>query len=119
VLGWHDLHVGDPARDLAWLLGTPSAVDDAFEAYNTARGSSDHQLRHRATLYHELELAKWLLHGTSTKSTEVVDDAVELMGSLVDSLQLDRSGAIGAGQTAALDVDGVEKLLSSTERRHG
>jgi macrolide phosphotransferase len=36
-----------------------------------------------------------------------------------EHLQLDRSGAIGAGQTAALDVDGVEKLLSSTERRHG
>lgn len=119
VLGWHELHVGDPARDLAWLLGTPSSVDEAFDAYNAERGSSDHQLRHRATLYHELELAKWLLHGTSTKSTEVVDDAVELMGGLVDSLQLDRSGAIGAGQTAALDIDGVEKLLSTTERRHG
>ena len=43
VLGWHDLQVGDPARDLAWLLGapTPKAVDAAFEAYNTARALTD------------------------------------------------------------------------------
>jgi macrolide phosphotransferase len=120
VLGWHDLQVGDPARDLAWLLGLPSAgaVDAAFDAYETARGTSDHQLRHRATLYRELDLAKWLLHGTATKNTEVVDDAVGMMTDLVDTLQAERRGRIGAGSTSALDLDGVEELLETTERRH-
>jgi macrolide phosphotransferase len=120
VLGWHELQVGDPARDLAWLLGAPSsaAVDTAFEAYNTSRGTSDHQLRHRATLYRELDLAKWLLHGTGTKNTSVVDDAVEMMTKLVDSLPGDRRAGIGSGSTAALDADGVEDLLETTERRH-
>ncbi|WP_423923213.1 phosphotransferase [Frigoribacterium sp. 2-23] len=120
VLGWHELQVGDPARDLAWTLGapTPAAADAVFETYNTTRGTSDHQLKHRATLYRELDLAKWLLHGTSTKSTEIVDDAVEMMTKLVDSLHTDRPGAIGAGQTGALDEHGVEELLSSTERHH-
>ena len=120
VLGWHDLQVGDPARDLAWLLGAPGreAIDSAFDAYNAARGTSDHQLRHRATLYRELDLAKWLLHGTSTKSTAVVDDAVGMMTDLVDRLQAGAQGGIGAGGTAALDLDGVEELLASTERRH-
>ena len=78
----------------------------------------DHQLRHRATLYRELDLAKWLLHGTSTKSTAVVDDAVGMMTDLVDRLQAGAQGGIGAGGTAALDLDGVEELLASTERRH-
>jgi len=120
VLGWHEIQVGDPARDLAWLLGAPApaAVDSAFDAYNAARGTSDHQLRHRATLYRELDLAKWLLHGTSTKSTEVVDDAVSMMTDLVDRLQADGRGGIGSGSTAALDLDGVEDLLETTERRH-
>lgn len=119
VLGWHDLQVGDPASDLAWLLGAaPAAADEAFDAYATARGQSDQQLRHRAELHRELDLARWLLHGTSTKNTEVVDDAVRLMTALVDALHDDDRGAIGSGDTGALDVHDVEELLATTERRH-
>jgi len=120
VLGWHDLQVGDPAADLAWLLGAaPDAAAEAFDAYASARGQSDQQLRHRAELHRELDLARWLLHGTATRDTEVVDDAVEMMTRLVDSLRDDDRGAIGSGDTGALDVHDVEQLLSSTERRHG
>jgi macrolide phosphotransferase len=120
VLGWHDLQVGDPARDLAWLLGAgPEAVDAAFTAYNDARGTSDHQLRRRATLYRELDTAKWLLHGTATKNTAVVDDAVGMMAALVDRLQSPGGVSISSDSTAALDLDGVEELLTTTERRHG
>ena len=118
VIGWHDLQVADPARDLAWVLGAPTAdsVDAVFEAYNVARGTSDRQLRHRATLYHELDLAKYLLHGTHTKNTEVVDDSVAMMSRLVDSVQHHDERPLVAGTTEALDLHGVEDLLASTER---
>ncbi|BDZ49852.1 hypothetical protein GCM10025867_20930 [Frondihabitans sucicola] len=118
VLGWHDLQIADPARDLAWVLGAPTgdSIDAVFEAYNVARGTSDRQLRHRATLYHELDLAKWLLHGTHTKNTEVVDDAVSMMSRLVDAVHDHDERPLVVGTTEALDIDGVEDLLASTER---
>ncbi|AMM20306.1 macrolide 2'-phosphotransferase [Frondihabitans sp. PAMC 28766] len=121
LLGWHDLQVGDPARDLAWVLGAPTAdsVDAVFDAYNAARSTSERSLRHRATLYHELDLARYLLHGTHTKDTEVVDDAIGMMSRLVDTIQLHDERPIASGATEALDLDGVEDLLSATERRHG
>ncbi len=121
LLGWHDLQIGDPARDLAWVLGapTPDSVDAVFDAYSAARGTSDRQLRHRATLYHELDLARYLLHGTHTKNTQVVDDAVAMMSRLVDAVQHHDERPLVVGTTEALDLDGVEDLLSATERRHG
>jgi aminoglycoside phosphotransferase (APT) family kinase protein len=121
VLGWHDLQVGDPARDLAWVLGapTPDSIDAVFDAYQAARSSSERSLRHRATLYHELDLARYLLHGTQTKNTEIVDDAIGMMSRLVDTIQQHDQRPIASGATEALDLDGVEDLLSATERRHG
>lgn len=118
VIGWHELQIADPARDLAWVLGAPTvdSIDAVFDAYNVARGTSDRQLRHRATLYHELDLAKWLLHGTHSKNTEVVDDAISMMSRLVDSVQADDERPLVVGTTEALDIDGVENLLASTER---
>lgn len=113
VLGWHALHVGDPAGDLAWLLAAPGdgIVDSALGAYARARGSVDRQLRDRARLLSELELAKWLLHGTRSKSTEIVDDAVELMSGLVDAIALDDTASLRR-PPAPLDVDEVEGLLT-------
>ncbi|MCU1528962.1 MAG: macrolide 2-phosphotransferase [Frondihabitans sp.] len=121
LLGWHELQIGDPARDLSWVLGAPTgdSVDAVFDAYAAARGTSDRQLRHRATLYHELDLAKWLLHGTQTKNTEVVDDAVAMMSRLVDAVQDNDERPLVVGTTEALDISGVETLLDATERRHG
>ena len=121
LLGWHDLQVGDPARDLSWVLGAPTedSIDAVFDAYSAARGTSDRQLRHRATLYHELDLAKYLLHGSQTKNTRVVDDAVEMMTRLVDSVHSRVEGPIGTGATESLDIGDVEDLLTSTERKHG
>lgn len=121
LIGWHDLQVGDPARDLAWVLGAPTSdsVDAVFDSYNAARGTSERSLRHRATLYHELDLARYLLHGTHTKNTEIVDDAIAMMSRLVDAVQLHDERPLVSGATEALDLDGVEDLLSATERRHG
>lgn len=117
VLGWHALRVGDPARDLAWLAGGGDDVfDAAFAAYSRVRGSVDRQLRQRTMLLSELEVARWLLHGTDTRSTEIVDDAVQMLSRLADDVQKDLMNPIGPQTMPVLGVDEVERLLERTER---
>ena len=55
----------------------------------------DRHLRQRAALLAELEVARWLLHGTETRSTEIVDDAVQMLSDLVDETQKDLMNPIG------------------------
>lgn len=113
ILGWQGLSVGDPARDLFWLLGARGeyVAETAFDAYNQLRASSDRQIKQRAMLYAELEIAKWLLHGTTMRSTEIVDDAVEMLHGLVDSVQNDMGQTIGLQTMPVMEVDEVEALL--------
>jgi macrolide phosphotransferase len=118
LLGWHGLRVGDPARDLQWLLGRSDdeIAGIAFDAYTRVRGSVDRRLRQRAMLLSELEVARWLLHGTETRSTETVDDAVEMMSNLVDDVSKDVMNPIGPQTMPVLGVDEVEALLERAER---
>ncbi|HEX4058297.1 MAG TPA: phosphotransferase [Galbitalea sp.] len=118
ILGWHELRVGDPARDLAWLLSAhdEAVAEVAFDVYNEARGGSDRQVHQRAMLYSELELAKWLLHGTELRNRDIVDDAVILLAGLADSVQRDVLHPIGPQTIPTLAVDEVESMLSRTER---
>lgn len=95
LLGWHELRVGDPARDLAWILGaSPDAVDSALDAYSRSRGTVDRQVASRAKLYAELDVARWLLHGTQQRSTEIVDDAVGMLSAIVDDVENDVMGPL-------------------------
>ncbi|HEY4153323.1 MAG TPA: phosphotransferase [Pseudolysinimonas sp.] len=117
VLGWHGLRVGDPALDLQWLLGCtqPGATDAAFDAYSAARGQIDRQLRQRATLLAELEVARWLLHGTEVRSTSIVDDAVEMLSALTDDAQTTLGSTI-SGDTIAIHTADLDELLDRSER---
>lgn len=117
LLGWQSLGVGDPARDLCWLLGArgENVTEAAFGAYNDARGSSDRQIKHRAMLYAELEIAKWLLHGTQERSTEIVDDAVRMLHGLVDTVQNDLDRTLTHNTMPVMALDEVEAMLD--ERR--
>jgi hypothetical protein len=77
-------------------------------------------LRQRATLLAELEVARWLLHGTEVRSTEIVDDAVEMLSALTDDAQT-TLGSTVSGDTvdlssAALRTDEIEALLDRSER---
>jgi macrolide phosphotransferase len=100
VLGWSRLQVADPARDLFWLLGSADAAvpDSAFEAYHQARGIHDRELGRRAVFAAELEVARWLLHGTTTRSTEITDDAVEMLHALLDRVHRDMTNPLTAEQ---------------------
>jgi aminoglycoside phosphotransferase (APT) family kinase protein len=113
ILGWQNLSVGDPARDLFWLLGSPrdGVADSAIDAYQLARGSSDRQLERRARLYSELELAKWLLHGAQERSTEIVDDAVAMLHGLADRVQNDLGATLSHNTMPIMAVDEVEAML--------
>ena len=118
ILGWQELRVGDPARDLAWLLAAPNegVVDTVFDAYATHRGSADRHVRQRATLYSELEVAKWLLHGIEVRDTEIVDDAVTMLDGLVDDVRNDVMNPLGAQTMPTMAVDEVEAYLDRNER---
>lgn len=90
VLGWHELSLGDPAADLSWLLLTePEVFESVLARYTVLRGvAGHHQLSIRARFYHELEVAKWLLHGFESHDQTIVDDAVKMFDHLVDRLSL-------------------------------
>lgn len=118
LLGWQSLSVGDPARDLFWLLSARGGplVEAAFDAYSEARGSSDRQVKNRAMLYAELEIAKWLLHGTQERSTEIVDDAVQMLHGLVDTVQNDLDQTLSHNTMPVMAVDEVEAMLDRDNR---
>ena len=120
VLGWGELRLGDPAKDLAWVLaGRSDAFDTVLGAYEANGGGRDRQLAQRARVHHELETAQWLLHGVQVKSTEVVDDAVAMMHRLVDAVHAPSAAPLQSVSPETMEIGEVEQLLSSTERRHG
>ncbi len=116
VLGWAALRVGDPASDLHWIINAPiDAQNIVFASYGDSRHSLvDPKLRQRATLYSELELAKWLLHGVELKNTEIVDDAIDMLDRLVDHINQDNSNSIGTETAPVLTVTEVVELLEET-----
>ncbi|MGO3147208.1 MAG: phosphotransferase [Leucobacter sp.] len=90
VLDWSGLSVGDPASDFAWLH---EAGDSVFEAvlsryFSQSNVADSRAFRSRAKLYHELEIARWLLHGVDTHDRRIVDDAVGMLDQLVDRLSI-------------------------------
>ncbi|GAB3126556.1 phosphotransferase [Glaciibacter psychrotolerans] len=117
VLGWAALAVGDPARDLNWLLAARGeAAETAISSYLAARQGGDPRLTQRAMLYAELELARWLLHGSDTRNQEIVDDAVAMLDGLVDTVHSNTSDSLSTDTGVVLDVDDVETLLDATPR---
>lgn len=85
VLGWSELSLGDPAADLSWLLAAGSEVLDAVLARYAQIRNTDalSHLRTRAALYHELEVARWLLHGVDSHDQSIIDDAVAMLDRMV------------------------------------
>jgi len=116
ILGWAGLGVGDPARDLHWLAARGSAAEVALSAYSTARQGSDPRITQRAMLYAEMELARWLLHGTATRNQTIVDDAVTMLDGLVENVHSQTMHPLSPDAGPVLDVSAVESMLKSTPR---
>lgn len=110
VLDWSELSVGDPAADLAWLLGSgPEVLDQVLGRYIQIRGLPDSaHFRARIAFMHELEIARWLLHGVEQHDSQIVDDAVAMMDQLVD--RIDRRAA-APRPAEALGSDEVSRIL--------
>lgn len=88
LLTWGGLGVGDPAIDLRWTASAPAARDDVLDAYaGASHRAPDQQLSERARLHAELEFAKWLVHGHTIGSEDVVADAVDLLTALDESVR--------------------------------
>ena len=101
VLSWSSLKISDPAEDLAWMVGAGNheLTDTVLTRYGQLRTSVDATLRQRATLYSELEMAKWLVHGVNKGSQGIIDDALSMLTVLAEDVE---SGAIGRLSAAPL-----------------
>lgn len=85
ILDWGEAKVADPADDLAWLAvgADEPALDTVLESYAVARKMEpDRHLVVRARMAGELALARWLMHGVTTKDDFIVDDAVAMLRDL-------------------------------------
>jgi aminoglycoside phosphotransferase (APT) family kinase protein len=113
VLGWSECSLGDPATDLSWLFASSAeAAEAALAHYSNLRDIAGIQeMRARAKFYHELDVAKWLLHGVDSHDQAVIDDAVSMLDHLVDRIS---SAAPHAQERPALSDLEVEQLLDRT-----
>lgn len=85
LLDWTQVHVGDPAQDLAWLAvgAEPETVGAVLHSYREARTDRlDEHFLKRAVLHGEMALVKWLLHGQRSGDDAVSSDAREMLGQL-------------------------------------
>ncbi|WP_223695198.1 phosphotransferase [Leifsonia poae] len=116
VLGWSALRVGDPARDLHWILAmNPDAAEGALGAYAATRQvATDRQFTQRAMLYAELEVARWLLHGREARDQSIVDDAVEMLDGLVDRVHTNSATPLANATGPIMAIGDVEAMLDRT-----
>ncbi|WP_193312890.1 phosphotransferase [Georgenia subflava] len=90
LLSLSEVHVGDPAEDLAWLMASApeASLDSIEEAYSLARTEgADATLLDRALLVSELALARWLLHGVRTGEQPVIEDAAAMLRTLAAEVE--------------------------------
>jgi len=107
LLNWSQLRVADPAADFSWLSGAATGTMDAvIDAYiEESRLTSAAGLRERASLYAELEVARWLLHGVGRREQAVIDDAVLMLDTLVERIARSASATATATANRPGDTD--------------
>jgi aminoglycoside phosphotransferase (APT) family kinase protein len=101
VLAWSGLKISDPAEDFAWIAesGNFELLDSVIKTYNAHRKGADATLRQRATLYKELEVGRWLLHGVSKSNQDIIDDAIGMLADLAEDVS---TGVLGRLTAAAM-----------------
>lgn len=106
VTGWTDLHVGDPADDLAWLIASPDQVfsESVLSAYTKHRTSvTDEHVLRRAALSAEFALAQWLVRGTTGENQQMIEEAIGLLKQLATDIE-----TYGGRPIALTPLEGAE-----------
>ncbi len=119
VTSWAGLKVGDPAADLYWLNSAPdeATATRLFDSYSLGRNAPvDRQLRKRARLYAELEIAKWLLHGLGVRDQAIVADATTMLDGLSKTVETDLLNPLSTDTGQIMAIEEVEEMLSHTPR---
>lgn len=98
IINWSNCRVADPADDLVNFFGRVSteAATEFMATYSAERPSNDHRLAHRARFASELEIARWLIHGTDSGDESIVAEAERMLGSLLASVSDNPATDLGA-----------------------
>ncbi|WP_182050426.1 phosphotransferase [Changpingibacter yushuensis] len=106
VLGFGESHVGDPATDLAPLIGMGDEFFEAVrESYqNTRHVEFDDAAYSRAVLASELAVVRWLMYGHRLNDTEIVRDAQAMLSELATDVE--NEGSLGSGPSWHVDPAG-------------
>ncbi|MCQ1985386.1 phosphotransferase [Arthrobacter sp. zg-Y844] len=111
VTGWTDLRVGDPADDFAWLIAAndPRFTETVHAAYLEASNDpEDPHLIRRAALSAEFALAQWLVRGVAAENSTMVDEAVEMLGTLEEDVLAQEASDRRDSQARAADARAAE-----------
>lgn len=117
VTGWAKLGTGDPARDLAFTGALSASAERAFhDAYAAARGSSvDRQVRQRARLYSEIELADALTDAVERDDDRSAARYQALLERLMHRVADAADTPIVHETLPVLDLEGVRELLRDAQ----
>jgi len=98
IINWSNCRVADPADDLLNFFGrvSPEVAAEFMEEYAVHRPSNDRRLAHRARFASELEVARWLIHGTDTGNDSIVAEAEGMLNTLLASVSDNPSTDLGA-----------------------
>ena len=132
INSWSELHIGDPAEDLAFVfgIGRHDLVDSVLMAYNTRHPNNDDMIRQRAQLYSELAWGRYLLHSVNANDEDGVESAVRELEDLASRLEQDELTPLGkveapiapifAADALAFDADGVasDRDLDAAEHEY-
>lgn len=104
ILGWSSLRIGDPAEDFVPYAasGNSELLDAVKFAYFENRSDTDANIAQRATLYAELDIARYLVQQLAEGNQEEVDWAVS-------ELEV-TAGLVSSGEARLLTTNGFVAL---------
>lgn len=101
--------ISDPAEDLSWVIAgaLPENIESFKNQYSEIRAAADENLFKRATLYSEIELARWLMVCITEQNQVDIDSAIADLQELAAEAQkgnlpdLEATSFIGLGSLGA------------------
>jgi len=113
VLNWYNAQAGDPAHDFAWIVGF-SSEDFAYSVlleYDRLRGN-DANLRARAQLYSEMDLAHYLVDSILAGDEVGIQEGQAWIDQLIQNIENGIVGPIGP-KPLGIDSFGTSEALGS------